>query len=348
MFDQKNKNTIKDIVLAVTYECDSYCAYCNNWKNRENFSLWPADFKNLPSELETINLSGGEPFLRKDLARIIRAISFRCPQADIVISTNGFSPCLIKRNFEEILKFKRDIGVAVLLDAIGRKHDKLRRVRGGYALALETLRLLKETGLSNLKIAFTLTDANISELKKVYRLSRELGVEFSLSLAHNIWHFSRREHGKVKQVQVIKKELAWLVEQEIKGLNPKRWPKAYFAYLMIQYLETGQKSLLDYSGIFSLFINPFGNIYPSNVWNLEMGKLQRIRSWPLFYKRAQKLIESHQKERPAAYTASQAMKEQWFKGFFWIIKRKFFYYLTKSRRMFDLLDQKSLPEKARS
>ncbi len=290
----------------------------------------PEDYKNIPREVKSVNLSGGEPFLRKDLPQIIRAVSQRAPKAKIIISTNGFKPSLIKKNMQQIIKFKRQIGVAVSIDGFGLAHENLRGMPGGYSLALETIRLLKELGLSDIKIAFTLGNFNIDQLKRVYRLSGELGVEFSLAVYHNSAHYFNTKSNKVSKLKAIKKELVWLIEQELKSFSVKRWLRAYFAWGVIWYLEKKQRILPDYSGEKSLFIDSYGNIYPSDVWALNLGKLQEVKDWDKFQKQAiAKLASERPPKNWMVCTAREAMRKHWPQVLVWVIVNKLSLLLTK-------------------
>ncbi|MFH0805940.1 MAG: radical SAM protein [Patescibacteria group bacterium] len=318
-----DKNSIKDIILAVTYKCNSRCRFCNIWQNKEDFSCQSINYKKLPHNLETVNISGGEPFLRDDLLEIVKIISRQSPKAKITISTNGFLPSKIKETMQRITKFKKNIGLAVSLDGFGKVHEELRRFPGGYCLVIETIRLLKELGIRDLKIAFTLGDDNVNQLKRIYRLSRELGVEFSLALYHNSSHYFQKENNRIVNIRKIKRELNWLIEQELKGFFPKRWLRAYFAWGLIRFLETDQRVLPDYSGLDSLFIDPFGKIYPSNTWGLEIGRLERINDWERFSQRTRPALLVNQS--PANWmlcTARQAMKKHWFQVVVWILREK--------------------------
>jgi len=95
------------------------------------------------------------------------------------------------------------------------------------------------------KISFTLGDSNINQLKKVYRLSRELGVEFGLAVYHNSAHYFGKNDNQIVNIGRIKRELNWLIEQELKSFSLKRWVRAYFTWAMIEFLETDQRVLPD-------------------------------------------------------------------------------------------------------
>lgn len=87
-----SKTNPADAVVAVTYDCDARCVMCNIWKSPPSRVIPPETFAKLPSSLKTINVSGGEPFLRDDLPEIVRCIKSACPASRIIISTNSLQP----------------------------------------------------------------------------------------------------------------------------------------------------------------------------------------------------------------------------------------------------------------
>ena len=99
-----------------------------------------------------VHITGGEPFLREDIVEVVRTVIRQCPKAEITISTNGFSPSLLKKQLAEIMKTRRDIGLMVSLDGFGKVHEELKGVPGGFSLALETIRLSRELGVRRIGI----------------------------------------------------------------------------------------------------------------------------------------------------------------------------------------------------
>lgn len=311
------KSTVKDIVLAITYRCNSHCRMCNIWqiKDHENeFSL--LDLANLPDGLESLNLSGGEPFLRKDLEEIVREVKKRLPKTDIIISTNGFATELVLEKTRKILKINPDIGIAVSLDGIGVAHDKIRGIPDGYQKVLETIKGLKELGLKKLRLAFTVGDYNFSELPGVYELARTLDIEMTLAAVHSSQNFFNKENKTEKEKEIIKR-LEWLIEEELKSWSPKRWLRAYFTYGLKIFLKTGKRILPDYSGELNAFIDPKGNIYPCDISTQKIGNLKKNFD----------LKEVDRKECEASWmicTVRQAIKKHWLKVLSWILISKFF------------------------
>ena len=61
-----------DASIILTYRCPMKCKMCNIWFNptKKDDEIKAADLRTLP-RLKFINLTGGEPFVREDLAEIV-------------------------------------------------------------------------------------------------------------------------------------------------------------------------------------------------------------------------------------------------------------------------------------
>ena len=101
MFD---KTLPTNAIIAITLNCNSKCTMCDIWKNNIKNELHAKDYLKLPSSLKDINLTGGEPFLRTDIADIIKNIKSACPNARLIINTNGFLPKSVERQIANIIK----------------------------------------------------------------------------------------------------------------------------------------------------------------------------------------------------------------------------------------------------
>ncbi len=323
----KFKKLPNDIVIAVTYKCNSKCRMCNIWKLDPMPVLDLAEYRKLPNNLKYINISGGEPFLREDLVELIRILAEKNPKTEIIISTNGFATELIKQKIEAILAIKRDIGVGISLDGIGSIHDQIRGIPGGYEKVMATIKVLQELGVKNLRLAFTAGDYNIDQLDKVYNLSKELKVEFTLAAIHNSENYFNTVANKIEKIEYFKKEFEKLIKAELKTWQPKKWLRAYFAYALFKFIETGKRLLPNYSGTDNIFIDPQGNIYPADVSAHFMGNLKDFASFRELYnsERAQKAIALEKKNQNwMICTARSAMKKHAFEIVFWIMKNKIF------------------------
>jgi MoaA/NifB/PqqE/SkfB family radical SAM enzyme len=133
----------------VTSVCNARCAHCFYPINAGKNELTLAEIERLVATLPRIRLlliSGGEPFLRRDLPEIIRVYFERTGFFSASIPTNGFSPEEVVRGAEKICGYSPDLalGVTVSIDGFRDFHDRVRAVPGLYDRALATLEALLE------------------------------------------------------------------------------------------------------------------------------------------------------------------------------------------------------------
>ncbi|KKP67461.1 MAG: Radical SAM domain protein [Candidatus Moranbacteria bacterium GW2011_GWE1_35_17] len=313
------KTRIKEVVVAVTYKCNSRCRMCNIWKIKEHFGeIKPQDFLHLPKNLKDINISGGEPFLREDLSEIVDVMKNRCAKANIVISSNGFATDLIVSRMRKIVKIMPNIGVAISIDGIGEAHSKIRGIENGFEKAIDTIVNLKKVGVKNIKIGFTIGEYNSEELLEVYYLAKKLGTELSLTVVHSSENYFGKDNA-IKDKTGIIQALNWLIDKELSTWNYKNWGRAYFAYGAREFIQKEIRVLPDYSGILNIFINPQGVIYPCDVSSKRIGDLKNIDN-----------IESETKtdltgceKSWMVCTARQSIKKHYVRVIIWIIWHKF-------------------------
>ncbi|MFA5128337.1 MAG: radical SAM protein [Patescibacteria group bacterium] len=317
-----------DCVLAVTYRCNSRCTMCDIWKLKDTPELELEQYKKLPSTLRDINVSGGEPFLRQDIVDLVRILHETCPKARVVISTNGYLTDLIKEKMREILKYAPNAGIGVSIDGIGEIHDKIRGIPGGFNLATRTVKVLREElGMKNLRLAFTVSKQNVDHLSKVYDLSRELGVQFTMALAQSSeFFFGGKQVEESPDINVLKKQFSYVIRQELQSWQPKRWARAYFTKSLLDFAITGKQALLSRAGIDFFFLDPFGNVYPSVVHNAVMGNLhdknfEEIWNSPEAETARAKVREAEQ-DVWMICTARTAIKKHPVRVGWWVLKSK--------------------------
>ena len=311
------KSKIKEVILAITYQCNSRCQMCGIWKkaNPEIFSL--GSIENIPGGLRDINITGGEPFLSQDIVLIVKRLTDKSPRASFIISSNGFATEIILSRMKEILEINPRVGVAISIDGIGRVHDTVRGIPGGFQKAIATVEALQKLGVKKLRLSFTLGDYNITELRPVYELSQKLDAELSLTLVHSSEQYFNTQNfitQKTKMAQV----LDWLIEKELSSWNVKKWLRAYYAYGMKELILKGERMLPDYSGQTGVFIDPNGDVFPSDISNQKLGNLKEIDFSAIHKMEIQKPAPSWM-----ICTAWTAIRKHWFRAGAWIIRNKF-------------------------
>jgi len=129
--------------------------------------------ENMP-HLFDLNLTGGEPFLREDLADVVRAFYERSSLRFMTVPTNGSMPERIADTVEKIRDSCPDLWLRITLslDDIGEMHDEIRGVKGAFERTLETHDRLAEivrrrTNLS-LGMATVFSRYNQDRISEIY------------------------------------------------------------------------------------------------------------------------------------------------------------------------------------
>lgn len=314
------KETPKDATIAITYKCNARCEMCSIWQNKNQADLSLKSFDNLNKDLRYINISGGEPFLRKDLLQIIKKIRENCPGANLIISSNGFNSDLIARQAQEILKIYSGIGIRISIDGVGKIHDEIRGVSGIYNQAVDSLNKLKKIGVKNLGIGFTIMDKNVNEIKKVFDLAEDLDVQFSVSAVQNSQIYFNKLNNRITFKKEISDSLDYIIKKQLKSWSIKKWLRAYYVYGLKFYLSTGKRLIKSGAGIDSLFIDAYGNVYPSNLIDKKIGNLSQknLRDMWLL-----KNIESEESEPWTICTVRNSFRKYFLQIGFWIFVNKF-------------------------
>lgn len=318
-----------DATIAVTYKCNSRCRMCNIWRTENPADLSLNYFYNLSQHLKYINLSGGEPFLRPDLPQIVKIIKRVSPRAKIIISTNGLASDLIVRMTKQILAIDKNIGIRISLDDLGSAHDEIRGVAGIYRQVLKTADALKGLGIKNLGFSFTIMDDNVAQLKAVYDLARSFGLELALAAVQNSEIYFKKNDNKLEWHGDLEYNLRYVIRQELASRSIKRWFRAYYNYGLLYFAKHKKRLLVSGAGFDSLFIDPSGDIFPSNLINLNIGNLdhgQLDKIWNSISAQEirRKIKDENILENWIICTIRDEMKKHIFKVACWILKNKFY------------------------
>ncbi|NIM47630.1 MAG: radical SAM protein [Candidatus Aenigmarchaeota archaeon] len=165
-----------NITISVSYKCNSRCRTCNVWRKiSEELVLkeWDEVFRSLGRTPFWFTVSGGEPFLRKDLVEIVKSIYKNCRPGVINIPTNGLLYNQIPQKVKEIVKNcpKSQIIVNLSIDGIREKHDAIRGIPGNFDKAMRTYRALKKLKYPNftLGIHTVISKFNVDKIPKIYQ-----------------------------------------------------------------------------------------------------------------------------------------------------------------------------------
>ncbi len=287
------------------------------------------DFEKLPTTLKDINISGGEPFLHKEIVDIIRVITEKNPKARMVISSNGFLTDMIEEKMKAIMKVKPDIRVGISIDGMEEMHDKIRRIPNGFNKCMKTVDMLKRIGVKNIRLAFTVTTENVGDLPKVYDLAKEKGVQFTMAFAQSSdFYFGAKQNYENPDPVLLRQGFRHVVTNELKSFSPKKWIRAFFAYGLYNFANDGNQPLDARPGTDFLYLDPSGIVYPSVVHYYKMGDLKTAKTFDEIWnsadaKKARVKIEKDKKQYWMICTARSAIRNNPFAVASWIFKNKF-------------------------
>ena len=259
---------LKSLVLAITYKCNSRCTFCSIWKNKTEKEIDMSYYKKLPF-FESINITGGEPFMRTDIDDIIEIVRKRTKR--IVIATNGL---LTERILKTAKKYP-EIGFRISIDGLEEVHDKMRGIPGGFKKSIATITGLKKLGVKDIGICSTFGYGNEDQMEKLYQLAKKLDVEFLSIVRHDSFYYSKKNAPYDTKLMISK--LNWLLRKYLNSFNIKEHFRAYYTQGMINFVNKKKRSIKCDAGLTSFYLDPYGVIFPCVVLNKPLGNIKNTK-----------------------------------------------------------------------
>jgi len=307
--------------IIVTYRCNAKCYMCHTWKfpSDPKRELKPNEYEKLPY-MDTVNITGGEPFLREDIEELINII--RSKTNRLVISTNGFLTDRIIKLFEK----RKDIGIRVSLEGLPASNDMLRGIKNGFDKGIRTLINLYKMGVKDIGFAITVSDKNAKDLNELYFLSKMMKIEFATATIHNSFYFHKYDN-KFENPEYVIAQFRTLIEEMLRSRKIKEWYRAYFNFGLINYIKGNPRLLPCEMGFDSFFLDPYGEIFPCNVMQESMGNIREKSFCEIWNSKRAKEVRSKVKNCSKNCwmigSVSQQIKKYIHKPTIWIIKHKF-------------------------
>lgn len=159
----------------INNECNLNCKHCRVSEKNDNEKLSLNEAKNLLAQcwyngITMLNLSGGEPFLRKDIFDIL---DYAGKFEDIVITTNG---TLLNENKCKKLSTYNNIKLSISLDGLEETHDKFRRRKGAFKKVIDTLPLLNKYNIKY-AIKYTLSKETAKDAVELLNFIAKMGAK---------------------------------------------------------------------------------------------------------------------------------------------------------------------------
>ena len=171
------KQKLQHLILHVTNNCNFRCDHCFiDFSPKRDMTL--AQYQDLSKQvgkLFWLDIAGGEPFLRLDLAEMIAAFDFKVVQ----IPSNG---SLCDRMVAQLQKLKQltkaEITISLSVDGLEETHDRIRHQKGSWQQIWKTLEAIKALGGISVKINSVLNAENAHEIIDLMKVVRKYEPDF--------------------------------------------------------------------------------------------------------------------------------------------------------------------------
>lgn len=183
--DEMLKNhPLLDLFWECTLSCNAKCKHCGSSAEKKKYEgeLTTEEIKNAFKQIADdmdaskilINVTGGEPLVRKDLAEVMeyatKELGFHWG-----MTTNG-----ILLNDENINKLKKANmeTISISIDGLEKTHDDFRGVPGSYKKIVENIKKLNEANfVSIIQVTTVFHKKNINQLEELYNEMLKLDID---------------------------------------------------------------------------------------------------------------------------------------------------------------------------
>lgn len=280
---------LQAISLEITHRCICRCRMCNIWQI-------PADLPDLPlsawiellsspqlRDLREIDITGGEPFLRQDLADLLEWICTAKPSRfpelrTVAITTNGLLTARILAIVAAQLAPMRQQGLDLVLvcglDAVDTQHDQIRGHKGAWGKLQATIAALQDLRRSSpnliLGIKTTIQPLNVHELERIAQFARAEDLFTIISpciiTANRFGNLALRDSLTLSEAELQ------AVKRFYQGPS-FAWSGHRLA--MLEYLKSGRMKKPCSAGFNTVFVRHTGEVFPCPVIAQRLGDIQQ-------------------------------------------------------------------------
>ncbi len=273
MYDSGNR--LHAAMIELTNRCPCDCSHCLLVRECHD-EMSTSVILNLLEELHSegvfnLALTGGEPFLRKDLPEILEAAHRHRFFTSILTTAVTIGPAevdLLKEN-----KVKR-IEVS-LLGANAETHDSIMNFPGAFERTIRAVKLMVAAGL-NVRLKTTVMQPNFQELEAMRDLSKKLGVLFKANVS-----VAPRVDGDLSPLDLA------LTEQQVSELDSSLINDGLIPDEEI----SGGALLTCRAGNTVAGISPQGDVFPCILFRYKLGNVRENSLQEILHTRPDSFLE---------------------------------------------------------
>ncbi len=280
------------VVFFVTSRCNSRCKMCFYWKQIEESApkneLTLEEIKKISAampEFYSLAISGGEPFLRNDLAEICKSFVKNNKIRHLSIPTNGLLIESIIGQSEKICKNSPETKVEIefSIDGPSKIHDEIRGVKGNFEIAIAGMKKIMdlEKIYPNLTVKVNTTFSKFNQnhlyeliafLKNDLKLNRT-----NISLLHGQ---ARLKEAEDYDINLYEETVKYLIKKQI-AMRPISWLDALLIgvkhrarKLLIKTVKNKKYPLKCQALKKFIVIRETGEVYPCEPLDNSIGNLR--------------------------------------------------------------------------
>ena len=291
------------LTFSITAACQSLCRTCNiGQKFREDPGRRERDLT--LEEIERIfrrvgrvyffNISGGEPFLRKDLPQIIELACRHLRPRIIHTPTNAIDSeqvrDLTRESLAVIRRYDPQVPFTVKpsIDGVGERHDAIRGAPGNFAALQRTIADLKlieaEDPHFHLELGTVISNFNAEHLSEIEEFVHAQGIQsYRNEIAEQRAEFFNQNDPITPDAATYEKLVMQFAEKIRRHTRGKHRLTRVSESLRLTYYELAVRIMREqrqvvpcYAGISNVHINFDGGVWPCCVlgYGQEMGSLR--------------------------------------------------------------------------
>jgi len=290
------------IVHFLTNRCNARCSFCfidfdnpNTFKNELTLDEIEKLTKSLGKSLLNVNLTGGEPFARKDIVEIAKKYIKNTTVQSMYITTNASLPDRVENFARTISEMDKNIELTfqISIDDLPEAHDRVRKIENLFESCIDTYRrLTKINERVNPVVSVTVSHENCENIEKIFEhltlkcnikslkctIVRDEGVyKTPLDKKEKIYKAYSWLTEKIKEM-TIEKKLNSYNSESLQGKLHKTKDQISWDLVKKMYLKPKYISPCHAGSLFGI-ITASGGVYPCEI--LEDKLLGNLREYDM-------------------------------------------------------------------
>ena len=278
---------LESLSLEITHRCICRCTMCNIWQIPPevpdlDLSVWQELLRSPELyHLRELDLTGGEPFLRRDVGELLQGILDLQPVhfpglRTLAITTNGILTERVLGHTRQLVGQLQQRGIDLVLacgmDAVGDLHDRIRTYPGAWDRLQETLSGLYRIRATHanliLGIKTTIIPLNACKLSPIAEYARANNL-FTIISPRIITSNRFGNSDKEEELRFSPEDLRAM----IRFFESPQFTWIGHREALLDYLRTGTIRKPCSAGFNTLFIRHNGDVFPCPVMPVALGNI---------------------------------------------------------------------------